>query len=60
MNCANLHSARLDNANLNGVNLSGVNLKDITWDENTNWEGVQGLETAVNVPEALKQQWGLP
>jgi hypothetical protein len=32
---------------------------DILWDEQTNWEGVRGLETAVNVPEALKQQLGI-
>jgi len=32
---------------------------DISWNEHTNWEGVQGLETAENVPEALKQQLGL-
>ncbi|NMF86814.1 hypothetical protein E1H13_26580 [Nodosilinea sp. P-1105] len=36
-----------------------ADLRAICWDENTNWRGVIGLETAVNVPEALKQQLGL-
>jgi len=29
------------------------------WNEDTKWENVRGLETAQNVPEALKQQLGL-
>ncbi len=41
------------------ADLSYANLQDISWDEQTNWEGVQGLETAVNVPEALKRQLGM-
>jgi uncharacterized protein YjbI with pentapeptide repeats len=66
---ADLRDAALRGANLRGANLRGANLKgaylsdkifgDIRWDENTKWENVQGLETAVNVPEALKQQLGL-
>jgi len=66
---ADLSGADLSNANLNRVsfigttlssaNFSGASLKDIVWDEQTNWEGVQGLETAVNVPDALKRQLGL-
>ncbi|MBE9006073.1 pentapeptide repeat-containing protein [Fortiea sp. LEGE XX443] len=61
---ANLSRADLSRANLSGANLSGANLsdeiwRDVRWDENTNWENVQGLDTARNVPEALKQQLGL-
>jgi hypothetical protein len=56
----NLRSADLSGANLSGVNLMGANLSDadlqnITWDENTNWEAVQGLDLAVNVPEPLQK-----
>ncbi|MDY7016130.1 MAG: pentapeptide repeat-containing protein, partial [Cyanobacteriota bacterium] len=55
---ADLSCTRLEGADLNGANLAGTDLIDIFWDEQTNWEGVRGLETAVNVPEALKQQLG--
>ncbi|WP_016866882.1 pentapeptide repeat-containing protein [Fischerella muscicola] len=56
---ANLSDANLSRANLSGVILSNEKFGDICWDEGTKWEGVRGLETAVNVPEALKQQLGL-
>ncbi len=61
---AYLRGADFSNAYLNGVDFSHANLSDdiygdICWDENTKWEGVQGLETAINVPEALKKQLGL-
>jgi len=55
----NLHYAILEGANLQNANLSFADLDKIIWDEDTNWEGVQGLDTAVNVPEALKRQLGL-
>ncbi|MBN8563134.1 MAG: pentapeptide repeat-containing protein [Leptolyngbya sp. UWPOB_LEPTO1] len=55
----NLSSANLSSANLSSANLSSANLYNITWNEETNWEGVRGLETARNVPIALKQQLGL-
>ena len=70
---ANLDGANLDGANLDGVNLDGANLSGarlsgarlsgarlsgVSWNEKTNWSGVQGLETAINVPEALRQQLG--
>ncbi|MUG92749.1 NACHT domain-containing protein [Scytonema sp. UIC 10036] len=65
---ANLSGAYLSGAYLSGANLSGANLRganltsedkgDIIWDENTQWDGVNGLENAT-VPEALKQQLGL-
>jgi uncharacterized protein YjbI with pentapeptide repeats len=69
---ANLSSANLSSANLSGANLSGANLNDgmisisqwrtfgdVKWDQNTKWENVRGLGTAVNVPEALRQQLGM-
>ncbi|TAG67800.1 MAG: hypothetical protein EAZ25_06050 [Oscillatoriales cyanobacterium] len=69
---ANLSGANLSGANLSGANLSGANLNDgmisisqwrtfgdVKWDENTKWENVRGLGTAVNVPEALRQQLGM-
>ncbi|MEG3954163.1 pentapeptide repeat-containing protein [Microcoleus sp. herbarium2] len=64
LSVANLSRANLSGANLSGANLSGANLGDrafgdIEWDENTNWDNVRGLDTAVNVPEALRQQLGM-
>ncbi|MBW4520259.1 MAG: pentapeptide repeat-containing protein [Scytolyngbya sp. HA4215-MV1] len=56
---ANLDSADLGGADLRGTNLSDANLNNISWDEHTKWESVQGLETAVNVPDALKRQLGM-
>jgi hypothetical protein len=71
---ANLSGANLSGANLSGANLSstfpiylilsranlsGANLENISWDKDTKWENVQGLETADNVPKTLKQQLGL-
>ncbi len=63
---ANLKSANLKGTNLCGADLWGANLShanlsqkklgDMDWDENTNWENVEGLDTAVNVPKALKKQ----
>ena len=64
---ANLSEAILSDANLCGTDLSRAILTsailsdeffgDIRWDENANWEDVCGLETAVNVPQGLKQQF---
>ncbi|MBD2079581.1 pentapeptide repeat-containing protein [Leptolyngbya sp. FACHB-17] len=59
LDSADLFSANLSRANLSSANLSRANLSGITWNEGTNWEGVQGLDTARNVPIALKQQLGL-
>ena len=58
---ANLSDANLSDTNFNSADLRGANLSNklfghIEW---TQWENVQGLETAMNVPEALKQQLGL-
>ncbi|MEG4814359.1 pentapeptide repeat-containing protein [Microcoleus sp. K5-D4] len=61
---ADLSGAYLSGANLSDANLSRANLRDrtfgyIEWDENTSWENVRGLDTAVNVPEALRRQLGM-
>ena len=65
---ANLSHAFLSDTDLSGTNLRGTNLSsanfsgefgDVCWNENTIWEGVYGLERAINVPEALKKQLGL-
>ncbi|MEA5577994.1 NACHT domain-containing protein [Anabaena sp. UHCC 0451] len=68
---ANLQDADLSRVDLSGANLKGANLSgayliganfsdelfgDIRWDQNTNWEEVEGLEAAKNLPAALKQQ----
>jgi uncharacterized protein YjbI with pentapeptide repeats len=52
---ANLTNADLSDADLSDANFSKANLDGIDGDEHTNWENVQGLETAENVPEGLKQ-----
>ncbi|NHC33459.1 pentapeptide repeat-containing protein [Scytonema millei] len=46
-------------ADLSNTNFCGANLTDIYWDKNTKWENILGLETAINIPETLKQQLGL-
>ncbi|MFN6565779.1 pentapeptide repeat-containing protein [Dendronalium sp. ChiSLP03b] len=53
---SNLESADLSGANLSSANLRGANLSNITWDKDTNWEDVRGLDKARNVPEALLAQ----
>ncbi|MBW4593022.1 MAG: pentapeptide repeat-containing protein [Brasilonema angustatum HA4187-MV1] len=60
----NLSGVDLSCADLTGADLSGAYLSDeifgdIWWDEYTRWENVQGLEKALEVPKALKQQLGL-
>jgi len=56
---ADLSDANLIRADLRGADLSDGISGNILWDEATNWENVRGLETAVNLPEALRQQLGL-
>ncbi|NEQ88786.1 MAG: pentapeptide repeat-containing protein, partial [Moorea sp. SIO2I5] len=51
---ADLTGADLTGADLRQANLTGADLENIYWDEDTKWENVRGLETAINVPEALK------
>lgn len=46
-------------ANLSNANLRGAWLGNVLWDDETRWEDVRGLETADNVPDALKQKLGL-
>ncbi len=68
LSLADLTGADLSRADLTGADLSGANLRGadlsgafgaIQWNENTEWENVRGLETAVNVPAALRQQLGM-
>ncbi|MFN6568494.1 pentapeptide repeat-containing protein [Dendronalium sp. ChiSLP03b] len=59
LNGADLSHTNLSYAILSGADLSDANLEEMTWGEKQQWENVKGLETAVNVPEALKQQLGL-
>jgi uncharacterized protein YjbI with pentapeptide repeats len=59
LNGADLSHSNLSYAILSGADLSDANLAEMTWGEKQQWEGVRGLETAVNVPEALKEQLGL-
>lgn len=56
---ADLRGADFNGADLRGADFSGADLEDITWNEDTKWKVVRGLETAKNVPEALKKQLGL-
>jgi uncharacterized protein YjbI with pentapeptide repeats len=44
---------------LGGADLSDANLDKMTWNENQAWEEVRGLETAMNIPIALRQKLGL-
>ncbi|MEG4278002.1 pentapeptide repeat-containing protein [Microcoleus sp. MON1_C1] len=56
---ANLSGANLSGADLSGADLSDRTFGDVKWDENTKWENVGGLDTAVDVPEALRRQLGM-
>ncbi|UNU25354.1 pentapeptide repeat-containing protein [Microcoleus vaginatus] len=56
---SDLSGARLLGAYLSGADLSDRTFGDIKWDEDTNWENVRGLDTAVDVPEALRRQLGM-
>jgi uncharacterized protein YjbI with pentapeptide repeats len=56
---ADLCGADLSSANLIGADLSDQAVGEVKWSERTKWQDVRGLEAAINVPEALKQQLGL-
>ncbi|MEH1874156.1 pentapeptide repeat-containing protein [Nostoc sp.] len=59
LNGANLSHSNLSYAILGGADLSDANMEKMTWGKKQQWEDVRGLETAVNVPEALKEELGL-
>lgn len=59
LNGADLRHSNLSYAVLGGADLSDANMEEMTWGKKQQWEGVRGLETAVNVPEALKEELGL-
>ena len=56
---ANLRSADLTGADLRNANLRSADLTNITWDNETDWNHVRGLATAINVPEKLKKYLGI-
>ncbi|NEQ10352.1 MAG: NACHT domain-containing protein [Moorea sp. SIO4E2] len=60
LSSTDLSWADLSEANLSWADLSEANLENISWNEDTKWENVQGLETAINVPEALKNHLTSP
>jgi uncharacterized protein YjbI with pentapeptide repeats len=59
LNGADLSHSNLSQAILGGADLSEANLEEMTWGVMQQWKGVRGLETAVNVPDAMKEQLGL-
>ncbi|MHC5933077.1 pentapeptide repeat-containing protein [Nostoc sp.] len=58
-NGADLSHSNLSYAILGGADLSDANMEKITWGKKQQWEDVRGLETAVNVPQGLKEELGL-
>lgn len=61
---ASLKNAILDNASFNAANLDNAHLdaaslSKIFWNNETCWTDITGIDTAKNVPEALKQQLNL-
>ncbi|MBE9009726.1 pentapeptide repeat-containing protein [Pseudanabaenaceae cyanobacterium LEGE 13415] len=59
LSSAYFHRANLCGAILDKANLSDANFESIVWDNKTSWKEIRGLETAKNIPIALKQQLGL-
>ena len=63
LSSADLRSADLRSADFRSADVSGAIFSDkygtIQWDENTNWTGIRGIDSAIGVPETLKQQPGL-
>ena len=53
---ANLERANLEGANLKKANLEGANLKNISWNTETCWSNILGLETAKDVPSEIKRK----
>ncbi|MEH2318495.1 pentapeptide repeat-containing protein [Nostoc sp.] len=58
-NGADLSHSNLSYAILGGADLSDANMEKMTWGKKQQWEDVRGLETAVNVPQGLKEELGL-
>ncbi|MEM9272809.1 MAG: pentapeptide repeat-containing protein [Cyanobacteria bacterium P01_F01_bin.143] len=53
---ANLIKADFSGANLREADFREADLEDIRWDNETNWSNVRGLDSAINIPEDLKQK----
>jgi uncharacterized protein YjbI with pentapeptide repeats len=56
---ADLSYTDLSYAIITGVEFSNANLEAVIWNDAQQWEDVRGLETALNVPAALKEKLGL-
>jgi uncharacterized protein YjbI with pentapeptide repeats len=56
---ASLEGASLEGTSLEGASLKGASLKDISWNQETRWHDVWGLNAAKEIPLALKKQLGL-
>jgi hypothetical protein len=57
---ANLIDVDFSGANLSLTDLSGADLSDLRFGDFTDWRNVEGLDTAKNIPDRLKQQLNLP
>jgi uncharacterized protein YjbI with pentapeptide repeats len=55
---ANLNGAYLSRAYLSRAYLSDAIVGAITWDKNTKWDEIRGWETALGIPDNLRQQLG--
>jgi hypothetical protein len=70
-----LSGANLDGVNLSGASLYGadlenvtfrcfgdtcVNMKNISWNKDTDWKGIDGWKYVENIPQELKKQLNLP
>ena len=51
---ADLSSANLKDANLSDAKLDSTNLRNITWNDEINWNRIKGLNNAKNIPSDLK------
>lgn len=51
---ANLKNVDLRDVDLRYVNLKGAELNNIQWNEQTQWEGIKGLDTACGIPAQLE------
>ncbi|AFZ03060.1 pentapeptide repeat-containing protein [Calothrix sp. PCC 6303] len=58
-NGTDLSYSDLSDAIIAAVDFSNANLEGVIWNDAQQWEDVRGLETAVNVPVALKEKLGL-
>jgi uncharacterized protein YjbI with pentapeptide repeats len=55
---ADLSRANLSGAKLTGADLNRANLSGVRWDERTSWPDLEKFKGTINIPEALKKQFG--